>query len=84
MSSEDIALDMILHEGRECRTIVEKASFASCPPDMKRVYLFLVNSSIASLKQGQRKSIINFLGGGGLGLGIATAIEIFGRFRGWW
>ncbi len=83
MSSEDVALDMILHEGRECRQIVESANFSSCPPDMKRVYLFLVNSSIASLKQGQRRTY-NLVSGGGIGLGIAAVIETYGRLKGWW
>lgn len=84
MSSEDVALSMVLHEGRECREWVEKSDFAGCPPNMKRVYLFLVNSSIASLQQGQRKNTMSFLGGGGIGVGIASVVEIFGRFMGWW
>ncbi len=83
MSSEDVALNMILHEGRECRRIVEGSSFTGCPPDMKRVYMFLVNSSIASLQQGQRRAF-SLISGGGIGLGIAAIGEIYGRMKGWW
>lgn len=83
MGSEDIALNMVIHEGRECRAIVERQNFNNCPPEMKRVYLFLINSSIASLQQNNRR-VFNFLGGGGIGIGLASGIEIFGRFKGWW
>ena len=84
MSSEDVALDMILHEGRECRDIIEnKADFSRCPPEMKRVYLFLINSSIASLKQGKPRAL-NLVGGGGIGIGITAICEIYGRYKGWW
>jgi len=82
MITEDAALDMILEEGRECRKIVTEATFSTCPPEIRRVYLFLVNSSIANLKRKQNG--MAFLSGGGIGAGIMAGLEVYGRFKGWW
>jgi len=84
MALEDAALNMIVEEGEACRQIVNQANFANCPTaEMKRVYLFLINSSLANLKQ-KRAGAWHIIGGGGIGAGIMAGLEIYGRFKGWW
>jgi hypothetical protein len=83
MALEDAALDMIVKEGEDCRDIVNKANFSACPPEMRRVYLFLINASLANLKQ-RRAGAWHIIGAGGLGVGLIAGLEIYGRIKGWW
>jgi len=85
MALEDATLEVIVKEGESCWEIVNKGSFSSCPPDMKRVYLFLISASLASLKQKRSGAgPWHIIGGGGIGAGIMAVVELYGRLRGWW
>jgi len=80
--ADDMTLDMVIDEGARCRDIVEGADFAACPPEMKRVYLFLINSSLANIKQRRAFGITHFFSGG-LGAALMAAAEFYARYKGW-
>jgi hypothetical protein len=79
--ADDMALEMIIDEAEACRKIVNNSQFQSCPPDMKRVYLFLINSAAANLKQ--RRSSFGYFASGGLGAFVMAALDLYCRYKGW-
>ena len=79
--ADDMALEMIIEEAEACRQIVNNSTFQSCPPDMKRVYLFLINSAAANLRQ--KRSKLGYFFSGGLGAALMAGVEFYFRLKGW-
>ena len=80
--ADDMTLEMVIEEGTACRDIVNRADFGACPPEMKRVYLFLINSSLANIKQRRAFGLSHFLSGG-IGAVLMMGADFYARYKGW-